>query len=64
MPYIPLRLYETPVNINLIKVHFTQNTFTSLEISNLTIFDPPKNVLKDVGKVKVIKALVGIKLIC
>lgn len=48
----------------LIKIHFNQNTFTSLEISNLTIFDPPKNVLKVVGKVKVIKAPVGIKLIC
>lgn len=47
-----------------LKVHFNQNTFTSLEISNLTIFDPPKNVLKVVGKVKVIKAAVGIKLIC
>lgn len=44
-----------------IKVDFIQNTFTGLEYTNYTIFDP-KYVLKFFGKVKNIKALEGFDL--
>lgn len=32
-------VYETPVDINVGKEHYNQNTFSSLEFSNVAIFD-------------------------
>lgn len=37
-----------------IKVHYNQNTLTGLKLSNITIFNPPKNKFEKVGKLRII----------